>query len=299
MFELFSTREVATVIYLILFLAFVLIKSKNITLLTNLIKSAFKKIFIVPILCLLAYAGLIVYGLQFIPLWNWILIKDIIIWVLFVATPICFKAAVNRKKNQYPFKRMVIDNFIWSAILEFFIGTFTFSFIAEMIIVPAFSLLVLLQNHDRKNEQYKSVNQFLDGVSVVTGLVLLGFTIDKAINVIAKDGIVDVLVSFCIPIIFSVAFLPVVYFLAVKALYHDLFVLIRIRNKESDKILALKKRKVFWACGLSYNKIQEFRKVYTTQYIGKICFGNDDDTFLLFIDDFSKKGKTKNENFKV
>ena len=291
MFNIFSTREVASAIYLILFLAFVLIRAKDITLLTNLIKASLKKIFIIPILCLLVYAGLIVYGLQFIPLWNWILVKDVIIWVLFVATPVCFKAAVNRKKNQYPFKRMVIDNFVWSALLEFFIGAFTFTFVAEMFVVPTFSLIVLLQNHDRENEKYRGAHKLIDGISVITGLLLLVFTIDKAINVIAQDGIVDVLISFCIPIIFSVAFLPVVYFLALKGLYHDLFVLIRIRNKENEKMLSLKKKKVFGACGLSYRKVQNFRKAYTTKYIGKVCFGNDDNTFLYFVENFRKEMK--------
>lgn len=288
MFDVFSTREVVSIIYLVLFFAFLIIRQKDITLLTNLLKSAFKKVFIIPILCLLAYAGLIVYGLQLIPLWDWILVKDIVIWVLFVATPICFKAATNTKKSQYPFKRMVIDNFVWSAILEFFIGAFTFSFGAEMIIVPAFSLLVLLQNHDRENEQHKRFNKLLNGISVIAGLILLGFTIDKAVKVIAQDGIVDVLVSFSIPIIFSVAFLPVVYFLAVMGRYHDLFVLVRIRNKDGEKTLSLKKRKIFKACGLSYKKLLNFRKVYTTEYIGKVCFGNDDDTFLAFIQTFQK-----------
>ena len=291
MFNIFSTREVASAIYLILFLAFVLIRAKDITLLTNLIKASLKKIFIIPILCLLVYAGLIVYGLQFIPLWDWILVKDVIIWVLFVATPVCFKAAVNRKKNQYPFKRMVIDNFVWSALLEFFIGAFTFTFVAEMFVVPTFSLIVLLQNHDRENEKYRGAHKLLDGISVITGFLLLVFTIDKAINVIAQDGIVDVLISFCIPIIFSVAFLPVVYFLALKGLYHDLFVLIRIRNKENEKMLSLKKKKVFGACGLSYRKVQDFRKAYTTKYIGKVCFGNDDNTFLSFVENFRKEMK--------
>lgn len=291
MFNIFSTREVASAIYLILFLAFVLIRAKDITLLTNLIKASLKKIFIIPILCLLVYAGLIVYGLQFIPLWDWILVKDVIIWVLFVATPVCFKAAVNREKNQYPFKRMVIDNFVWSALLEFFIGAFTFTFVAEMFVVPTFSLIVLLQNHDRENEKYRGAHKLIDGISVITGFLLLVFTIDKAINVIAQDGIVDVLISFCIPIIFSVAFLPVVYFLALKGLYHDLFVLIRIRNKENEKMLSLKKKKVFLTCGLSYRKVQNFRKAYTTTYIGKVCFGNDDNTFLSFVENFRKEMK--------
>jgi hypothetical protein len=148
-----------------------------------------------------------------------------------------------------------------------------------------------LQNHDRENEKYRGAHKLIDGISVITGFLLLVFTIDKAINVIAQDGIVDVLISFCIPIIFSVAFLPVVYFLALKGLYHDLFVLIRIRNKENEKMLSLKKKKVFKACGLSYRKVQDFRKAYTTKYIGKVCFGNDDNTFLSFVENFRKEMK--------
>lgn len=77
----------------------------------------------------------------------------------------------------------------------------------------------------------------MDGISVVVGFALLWFTVDVAIDVISTEGIADVLISFCIPVVFSIAYLPVIYFVAVKALYHDLFVLILIRNKDGEKIL--------------------------------------------------------------
>ena len=69
MFEVFSTREVASAIYLVLFLIYALVKIKDYTVFTNLFKAAFKKVIVLPILCLLAFAGLIVYGLQFFPFW--------------------------------------------------------------------------------------------------------------------------------------------------------------------------------------------------------------------------------------
>lgn len=293
MFEVFSTREVASAIYLILFLIYALTNMKDYTVFTNLFKAAFKKVLVLPILCLLAFAGLIVYGLRLFPFWNWVLIKDVIIWVLFVATPIFFRAATNKKTTDDPFKKMVLNNFIGSAIIEFFIGAFTFSFWSELFIVPVFTLLILLQNFDRKNEKYASVHKLLDGVTIITGLLLFVCTINKAIDVIAQDGIVDVLISFCIPIVFSIAFLPIVYFIAVKALYHDLFVRIRVRNKDGDEILSVKKKEVFSVCGLSYRKIKQFITAYHTEYIGKVCFGNDDEAFLSFVDDFKKGGRNK------
>lgn len=299
MFDVFSTREVATAIWLS-GIFFWLLKDKNVRIsIRNLLGTLCNKILVIPFICLLLYAALIVYALQFIPFWNWVLIKDVLIWLIFVATPITYKAATKKGKD-YPFGKMIKDNFLWSAIIEFVISSFTFNFFVELIfIVPGFNMLAIIKDHNRDDPKHKRVQKVLDTLAVAAGLVLLCCTIKAAVNDIKENGILDVLISFCVPVIFSVAFLPVVYFLAVKALYHDLFVLISIRNKASDKILALKKRKVFMACGLSYHKIQNFRKEYTTQYIGKVCFGNDDDTFLSFIDDFRKRGKMKNEDFKV
>ncbi len=67
MFDLFSTREVASIIYLLLIFFVILLKTKDITLFTNVIKSLLKKVFIVPVLFLVVYASLIVFGLQFLP----------------------------------------------------------------------------------------------------------------------------------------------------------------------------------------------------------------------------------------
>ena len=57
MFELFSTREVASIIYLLLIFFVLLLRTKDITLFTNVIKSLLKKVFIIPVSCLFAYAA--------------------------------------------------------------------------------------------------------------------------------------------------------------------------------------------------------------------------------------------------
>ena len=294
MFDVFWTREAATGIWLIGIFLWLLRDNKVRTAIKDLLSALCKKVLIIPFVCLLIYTAIIVYGLQFVPVWSWILIKDVILWVLFIATPITYKSA-STKGYDYPFVKMVKDNFLWSAILEFFISSFTFNFWIELFLVfPGFSLLAILKDYNRDDQKHKEVEKVFDTMAVIAGLLLLCCTVIAAVKDIKENGLIDVLISFAVPIIFSVAFLPVVYFLAVKALYHDLFVLISVRNKGSDDLLSLKKKEVFMACGLSYRNIQEFRNVYTTLYIGKVCYGNDDDSFLSFVQAF-KKGDYENE----
>lgn len=284
MFEVFSTREVASGIYLTLLLAWLISKKDGARAVIALLKTVFKPIIIVPVLCLLGYAAFLVYGLQYMPFWDWVLLKDVVIWVLFVATPICFKAG-TRKIKEYPFRRMVIDNFLWSAILEFFVGAFTFSFLAEMIVLPVFTFIAILKDYDRENPKYVQYQKVFDGLAMVAGLLLLFFTAKEALTTITKDGASSLLMSFSIPAIFSVAFLPVVYALAVTAKYHDLFVRLYIRNHMRKDGLNRKKRSVFLACGLSYRKLQRFEKAYS-QYISTICAANDDASFYDFVTNF-------------
>lgn len=286
MFEVFSTREIASGIYLILLLAWLVSKKDVARAVIALLKTVFKPIIIIPVFCLLGYAALLVYGLHFIPFWEWVLLKDVVIWVLFVATPICFKAG-TRKIKDYPFKRMIIDNFIWSAILEFFVGAFTFSFLTEMIILPVFTFITILKDYDRDAPSHKQYQKIFDGIATVAGLLLLFFTAKEAITTVTKEGAISLLVSFSIPAIFAVAFLPVVYALAVTVKYHDLFVRLYIRNHMSKVGLSRKKRKIFLACGLSYRKIQRFEQAYS-QYISTICAANDDASFYDFVADFRK-----------
>ena len=284
MFKLFSTREIASGIYISLLFIWFISKKDGAKAVKSLIKTVVKPIIIVPVLFLLGYAALLVYGLQFIPLWEWILLKDIVLWVLFVATPICFKAG-TRKLKAYPFKQMVIENFLFSAILEFFIGEFTFSLITELLILPIFTLIAILRDFDRENPKNKPYQKVYDGMATVAGLLLLFFTAKEAILTISKYGVIDLFVSFSIPVIFSVAFLPIVYVLAVTTKYHDLFVRLYIRNYMSKDGLVNKKRKVFIACGLSYRKLQRFEQAYS-KYISTICAANDDDSFFDFVKNF-------------
>lgn len=58
---------------------------------------------------MLIYAAAFVILLTFIPIWKWVYIKDISIWVLFAGVPACYKA-IGKNINEHYFHDMFFDN---------------------------------------------------------------------------------------------------------------------------------------------------------------------------------------------
>src|SRR5690625_2383742 len=73
------------------------------------------------------YVALSIIFLSNLSLWNWIYLKDVILWFLFIGLPICFNAIVERNK-QY-LSEIVKNNFKVAVFIEFLVGTFTLVFL--------------------------------------------------------------------------------------------------------------------------------------------------------------------------
>lgn len=86
-------------------------------------------------------AIIFVWICKLLPFWNWIYVKDITFWVLFVGIPTCFNSVTNKLEDHY-FRNILIDNFKFTALVEFITGTFSFPLDVELILQPI--LLFLL-----------------------------------------------------------------------------------------------------------------------------------------------------------
>jgi len=201
-------------------------------------------------------------------------------WVLFAGVPICFNA-VNTKEEQY-FRNIVIDNLKFTALVEFIFGTFTLSFIAELIVQPLVLLLFLLRAIAEKDEKNKAFKEFLDAVIVISGILLIYFTIKEAIISYIYLNVLDLLVSFLIPIIFSALYLPIAYLFAVYAKYQVLFIRMLFKSPKSKKLQRKHRWKVFVACGLSYKQICRFEK----EYVKRLYISLPESEFIKLMQEF-------------
>lgn len=278
--ELFSNRELALGLYALLFIVWLLCSRKIRPSTINLLKSACHRQLIIPFLFMLCYAGTTIYGLSCLSFWKWQYLKDIVMWVLFAGVPICFNA-VNTKEEQY-FRNIVIDNLKFTALVEFIFGTFTLSFMAELVVQPIILLLFLLQAMAEQEEKHKVFKQFLDAVITISGILLICVTVKEAITSYISLNALDLFVSFLIPIVFSALYLPIAYLLAVYAKYQVLFIRMTFKSPKSKKQQRKYRWKVFVACGFSYIQICRFEK----EYLKRLYVSLPENEFIKLIQEF-------------
>ncbi|MGP8321751.1 MAG: hypothetical protein ACT6FE_05450 [Methanosarcinaceae archaeon] len=144
MWEVFNNREIATFVLLFAILPF-LLSSKNIRKTSaNLLKSMFSVKLIFPVILLAIYIGFVVYYLYRLELWTISFLKDTFFW-FFSAGLLTIYKYITAKNNILPIKEILFDNLKLIVILEFLLNTYTFSFWAELIIIPVVSFTVMLK----------------------------------------------------------------------------------------------------------------------------------------------------------
>lgn len=274
MMELFSSREIAVGIWTVAFLIFILalaFKSRSARLkqsIYGLIRQATKKHMIIFCITTLAYTVIWIKILSTLPLWQWKYLKEIILWVFLIGIPICFNAITS--KNQNYFRHVIKSNFKFLVLLEFVIGTFSLSFVTEMILVPFASLLILFKAVSSTDESYKSAEKLFSFLQMVLGYTVLFFAAKNAVQHYIDLNNIDMIISFSIPIVMSFIFIPLSYLYAIYAEYELLVLRMNFKLPKEKKIKRRAKWKTFKSCKLSLKKIQIFQENYLPELYRKM-----------------------------
>lgn len=276
---IFTTREVSVIIYSIVFLIYVLIK-KGKSVFLPVIKAACHIKLIVPFIFIVTMAIIFVWICKLLPFWNWIYVKDITFWVLFVGIPTCFNSVANKLEDHY-FRNILIDNFKFTALVEFITGTFTFPLAVELILQPILLFFALLQLMAGKDE-YRSIKKLIDAIVAIVGFSVLAFTVKAAIDAIGNTQFIDIAIGFILPIVLSVLYLPIAYCFAVYSKYEILFLRMSFKEPQSKKVKLMHRIKVIRLCGLSYKRICKFLH----EYIPKMYIKMSNSEFDSVINDF-------------
>lgn len=283
--NLFTTRELATIMWGLFFLLVIVILKNTRKPLLNILKIFFGKKLRIFWLVILIYTAIVTYCISKIPLWKWIYLKDILIWLITCGFVLCINSTSKESDENY-IKKVLKDNLRVIIIVEFFFSTFTFSLLGEIILLPVIALFSILEVYTEKNEKYRQVHNLFSFILSMIGIFLLYKTINIFIIEYKNLNPIDTIISFFIPIIYLILFIPLEYFWELYSKYELLF--IRMSFKEGKNKFNYKWN-IIKVCKFSVRKVIFFQK----EYYSKMYINMTEDELKKIIIEFKEKSKKR------
>lgn len=281
MMTILSTREWATIIWVVLFFAFVLWNRECRKGIRDVIKLFFDPKLRILWEIILLYVLIITVIFFYSPLWENIYIKDITIWFLCSGFIICMNSVSNEADEKY-IKNVLKDNLKLTIFLEFIMSTFTFNIWIELAIIPIITIITVMNVMAERKEEYRTVHKLSDYVLAVAGFWILYETIKIGVNEYKELNALNTLVSFMIPIVYLILIIPLEYALELYSKYESLFVRMTFKEEKNKKVKRRHRISIIRACKLSVHRVLLFQR----EYYGKMYVTMKDEEFEQLMKDF-------------
>jgi len=291
--NIFTTRELATIIWIAVFIIWSLFHKDLRKSFVSLLQAFFnRKIFIIFLLMIL-YVKLIVYLLFQVNLWNLSQLKDTIFW--FFSTAFVLFTNVNKlNENENYFRKIIIDNFKLVLILEFLINFYTFPLIIELILIPILGFVIIMNTYAGTKKEYEIVKRLSNNILSIWGIFLIIYIVLNAISSYQDLLVFGNFQAFLLPLLLTIAFLPFLYVLALFMIYESIFTRfnVSIGNRDKD-LLRVTKRKIFSTFGINLSLLNKFLK----EDVGKLSGLRNESELKEIINRFMDKQIYRNKKF--
>jgi len=255
--EIFSTRELALIIWTVIIIIFILIKVKFGKSLTRLIRSFFASKLSIAYLIMLFYSICILYLLKFFGLWDFTLIKDSILWFITFAIVTFFK--IDKASNNNFFIEILNETFKLTLFLEFISNLYTFNFWIEFLIFPFILIISLLKSFSEIDSKNETTTKFLSNIISIIGLTYFALSIYKSFQDYHNFFSVHNMNSLILPLILSTLSIPLFYSLALYNNYEQLFLRLPIMNSD-PKVQKKLKFQIFYKAKFNLIKVNILRE---------------------------------------
>lgn len=211
----------------------------------------------------------IVILLYNIKLWETSNMKDTIIWIFTVGFVLVFQ--VNEVRDTGYLKKILVESFKWTLVIEFITNLYTFSLLKELILVPTITFLAILKVVTAMDKKYAQLDRLLTNVLAIIGVTMFLYSLIKTFQYYGDVLTFANLVSLFLPIVLTILFIPFTYLLALYCIYETFSINIdfMIKNKHLAKSA---KRKVILTAGLNINRLMRIKSNFNK----KVFYDNID-----------------------
>lgn len=267
--DTFNNREKAIAIWLFVILAWAYTKNKEEIRksILNVFKSLFLTKFSFVFMGTIVYVTLIIMLLYKAKLWNFLLIKDTIFWILGAGFVLLLNANKALQDHNY-FRTIVVDTLKLTVVLEFISNLYTFDFWVEMIFMPFLFLIVAMDAYAGKKEEYKPVKKLTNRILGIVGFYMILFALFQIVSNYHSFPTLYNLKTFILPPILTIFYIPFLYIFVLIMAYEALFVRLDILIRENKALAKYTKLQVFNLCLLNLNKLNRFIQENNSNFLG-------------------------------
>ncbi len=255
--EIFSTRELALIIWTVIIVIFILIKVKIGDSFTRLIRAFFASKLSIAYLIMILYSIGILSLLKYFGLWDFTLIKDSILWFITFAIVTFFK--IDKAYNNNFFLEILNETFKLTLFLEFVSNLYTFNFWIEFLIFPFLLVISLLKSFSELDSKNEITTKFLSNIISIIGLTYFILSFYKSFQDYHNFFSVHNMNSLILPALLSTLSIPLFYFLALYNTYEQLFLRLPIMNSDL-KVQKKLKQQIFYKAKFNLIKVNTLRE---------------------------------------
>lgn len=191
-------------------------------------------------------------------LWRWDNLKTTLVWALTFAPVTIFEYQKAVQGRDF-FRRSLVDIAGATVFVQFVVDEYTFPYLAELVVMALLTFLGLLRSVASLNPDTKSLEKPLTVLLSLAGLIYLASAFIQLAGKVSDFAAFSTLREFLVPILLSLAFLPVVYALAVYASYEENFGRLRVFI-EDPLLRAYARRKATFAFGLNLKQLNRWSR---------------------------------------
>lgn len=236
LFNLFSNREIAAFIWLLIILIFICRTKEVRNSIFGFVKLFFDRKLFFAFSTFLIYTLCLVFILWYIEFWDVYLLKDTVYWIVF--SGIILFVNVNKIESVHSLSKLIKDNIKAIAIWEFFFNFYTFSLIVELVLIPVISffsiMVVFAEDSSKREENHKKVVALCWTVLGVIGFCMIVYVVCHAITEYEFLFSVSNIKSFILPMLLVILALPYFYILALYMNYESYIIIVKHVHGNSD-----------------------------------------------------------------
>lgn len=261
-FNYINTRDIA---YTLLIVAFVVLGFVKIENFKNLLRNIFKHLFfsklVIGVFASVGFTCLLTYILFKWGYWDKLFIKDTFIFAI-VSTSLLFKSIEIDTFNIY-FKDKIIDYLKWAYLFGFIVNFGTYNLLVEVLLAIFVVVLILSSvgmqiEQEKADDKYKKTKQIIDTILAVIVVALLAKSCISISQEPSAFFNLNNLKLLFLPLIYTIAFTPIIYVFWLNAKYEVAFLKIRLIFNHSKITYLYGSLRTILFCNINIVKLEDW-----------------------------------------